>query len=278
MKKIKMILLSCLLALSTSAMSNERLITSGGMITEIVDTLGESKQLVGMDLSSTYLTHLSQIPNIGYWKQLNLEGILALKPTLVIAWDDSKPDYIFPQLEKLNIKVVKLQRTPNDLERLFTNIRLIASALDKQEAGETLIANINADVSKTLEQVSQQSVKPNVIFLFSMQGTTQVAGKETVADGIIAMAGGNNVAKHHNYQIYGAEDFINANPDVIIVSKESYDKIGMEGLSKNPGITYTNAWKNKQIIVIDNELILGMGPRIGTTLSILYQGFYPTHK
>ena len=41
------------------------------------------------------------------------------------------------------------------------------------------------------------------------------------------------------------------------------------------GITHTAAWKNQRIITVDQNLILGMGPRIADVVESLHQQLWP---
>ena len=62
-----------------------RIVSIGGSITEIVYALGKGEWVVGRDTSSYYPDAVKAIPTVGYVRQLNPEGILSLRPSLVIA-------------------------------------------------------------------------------------------------------------------------------------------------------------------------------------------------
>jgi len=260
----------------SSSYAKERIVTAGGSITEIIYALSAQDELVGVDMTSTYPEQVKQLPQINHWHQLNIEGILSLKPSLFITWQDSEPKQIFDQLRQAKVNVLQLQRVPNNLQLLLSNIKLIAKAIHREPQGEALIAKINHQVQSVQQQIAAQQSSPRVLFLFSMSGITQVSGKNTVADSIMTLAGGENVATHHFYKNYSNEALITANPDIIIVTSQSLQAMGgKENLAKIAGVTHTNAWKHNRIVDIDQALILGMGPRIGDAIEILYRGFYP---
>lgn len=273
------ILLSLLAIISTMtpyANAKERIVTAGGSITEIIYALGAEDELVGVDMTSTYPSEVKSLPQIGYWKQLNIEGILSLKPSLFITWQDSEPTLIFEQLNDAKVKTMRLQRVPNTLSLLLENIKKIANNIDRKVQGEDLVSSISSQVQLVEDKIKNQTSKPRVLFLFSISGTTQVSGKNTVADSIITLAGGENIPTHDGYKNYSTEAFITANPDVLLVTTQSLEAIGgKENLAQFPGIIHTNAWKNNQIVGIDQALILGMGPRVGEAVQTLYNGFYP---
>jgi iron complex transport system substrate-binding protein len=62
--------------------------------------LGSTGNLVGVDYSSTYPPEIKQVPTIGYHRALSAEGILSLKPTLIIHDNNIGPDNM-TQLSKL---------------------------------------------------------------------------------------------------------------------------------------------------------------------------------
>lgn len=273
---LKTLFLIIVSAIIPTCNAQERIVTAGGSITEIIYALNEQKNLVGVDMTSTYPPDVKELPQIGYWKQLIIEGILSLKPSLFITWQDSGPEQIFAQLQSANVAILKLQRVPNDLDLLFSNISQIGDKLNKQAQANQLINDIANEINRIENKIEQQASKPNVMFLFSMQGITQVAGKNTVADSLITLAGGNNIATHTNYKNYSSEALIIANPDVLIVTTQSVTAMGgIENLDQFAGIIHTKAWQNKHIVQIDQALILGMGSRVNQTVTTLYNGFYP---
>jgi ABC-type hemin transport system substrate-binding protein len=72
------------LLVSRAACSQERIITSGSAITQTVCALGECDQIIASDRTSLYPSHIQQLPSIGYCTRINAEGMISLKPTLVI--------------------------------------------------------------------------------------------------------------------------------------------------------------------------------------------------
>lgn len=260
---------------SPLSFSQQRIVTAGGSITEVIYLLNANDKLVGVDMSSTYPPEVKSVPQVGYWKQLSIEGILSLKPSLFISWQDAGPTQIFEQLASANVDVLTLQRVPNNLALLYTNIQKIGDKIGKSEEAKHCVLGISKQMDALAQRVNKQADKPNVLFLLSMSGITQIAGKHTVADSLIALAGGHNMATHNNYKNYSSEALILANPDVLVVTSQSVEAIGgIANLAKIAGIEQTTAWKNKRIVSIDQSLILGMGPRVGQAVTELYTGFY----
>jgi hypothetical protein len=78
-------------ATETGAKETERIVTVGGSATEIVYALGAGGQAVGADTSSVFPEEARKLPQVGYQRQLSAEGVLSLKPTLVVMTEDAGP-------------------------------------------------------------------------------------------------------------------------------------------------------------------------------------------
>ncbi|MWN31183.1 MULTISPECIES: heme/hemin ABC transporter substrate-binding protein [unclassified Gilliamella] len=259
-----------------NSFANERIVIAGGALTEIVFALGAGDQIVGVDKTSSYPDSVKKLPQIGYWKLLNIEGILSLKPTLFITLSDVEPDNIISQVNQAKVDVLSLQRVPGTLDLLYTNIEKIADKLNKQTQGQQLINKIKTNITKIQEKTNNHPNKAKVLFLMSMGGTNSVAGKNTTADALITIAGGENLAKHTSYKTYTAESLIAMNPEIIVLNKYSIEQLGgIEKLNTIAGITETSAFKNNRIITIDDSYLFGIGPRVDEVAQILYQHFYP---
>ncbi|HEJ9626613.1 TPA: ABC transporter substrate-binding protein [Proteus mirabilis] len=284
MKKIAIVLSLLLLPFNLMAKDNEdseRWVIAGGSITELVYAIGAGNKVVGVDETTSYPEQTQALPHIGYWKQLSTEGILSLRPSTFVTWDDAEPKMVLRQLAQHNVKVISLPRTPATFELMLKNIRTLAISLDKQKEAEALIGSLQSRLAVINAKNSQIKQKVKVMFFLSPGGgIPQVAGKTSVADAILHLAGGENIATHENYRIYSAEAIIAANPELIVITTQSQkNQTGglraSEGLASVPGVSMTQAWKNQRIIEIDQSLILGMGPRIVDAVELLHQQFYP---
>lgn len=284
MKKIVIALSLLLLPFNLMAKenkNNERWVIAGGSITELVYAIGAGNKVVGVDETTSYPEQTQALPHIGYWKQLSTEGILSLRPSTFVTWDDAEPRMVLRQLAQHNVKVISLPRTPATFELMLKNIRTLAVSLDKQTEAETLISSLQSRLATITAKNKHIKRKVKVLFFLSPGGgIPQVAGKNSVADAILALAGGDNIATHENYRIYSAEAIIAADPEVIVITTQSQQNHtggirASEGLASVPGVSMTQAWKNQRIIEIDQSLILGMGPRIVDAVELLHQQFYP---
>ena len=257
-----------------SATAADRLVVAGGSLTELVYAIGAGDRVVGVDETTSFPPETANLPHIGYWKQLSSEGILSLRPDNFITWQDAGPALVLEQLRTHKVKVLTLPRVPATVEQMYANIHTLAAELGEQQKGDELVNSLR----QRLEQIAQRNAqtKPvNALFILSAGGSApQVAGKGSVADAILTLAGAHNVAQHNQYKGYSAEALIAANPEVIVVTTQMMQG-DINRLATVPGIAHTAAWKNQRIIAVDQPLILGMGPRVADAVEILHQQFWP---
>ena len=273
MKKLAIGLLA--LAAIFSAQAAERIVVAGGSLSELIYALGAGDKVVGVDETTSYPPETAALPHIGYWKQLSSEGILSLKPTRFITWQDAGPQLVFDQLRSQHVAVLTLPRVPATVEQMYANIRTLARELGDEERGAALVNTLSQRLEKVAQSSASKPAPVSALFILSAGGSApQVAGKGSVADAIMTLAGARNVAQHPQYRSYSAEALIAANPEVIIVTSQMVNG-DLSRLSTIAGLTRTNAWKNQRIVMLDQSLILGMGPRVADAVETLHRQFWP---
>jgi len=272
-KKIAIGLLALTCALSAQAAG--RIVVAGGSLTELIYAIGAGNHVVGVADTTSYPPETAALPHIGYWKQLSSESILSLRPDRFITWQDAGPQLVFDQLRSQKVDVVTLPRVPATVEQMYANIHTLAKTLSVEEQGNALINDIRQRLEKVAQSSVSKSAPVKALFILSAGGSApQVAGQGSVADAIMTLAGAQNVAQHPQYRSYSAEALIAANPQVIIVTSQMVEG-DINRLSTIAGITRTAAWKNKRIIILDQALILGMGPRVADAVETLHSQFWP---
>ena len=273
MKKIAIGLLA--LACAFSAQAAERIVVAGGSLTELIYAIGAGNRVVGVDETTSYPPQTQALPHIGYWKQLSSEGILSLRPDSFITWQDAGPQLVFDQLRAQKVNVVTLPRVPATVAQMYANIRALAKNLNAEPQGDTLVNTLRQRLDAVAQSSASKPAPIKAMFILSAGGSApQVAGKGSVADAIMTLAGAQNVAQHPQYRSYSAEALIAADPEVIIVTSQMVDG-DINRLSTIAGITRTAAWKNQRIVMLDQALILGMGLRVADAVETLHRQFWP---
>lgn len=106
----------------------QRWVSAGGSLSEWVVALGGESKLVGVDTTSQHPQALKQLPSVGYQRQLAAEGVLALRPDILIGTEEMGPPPVLKQLEGAGVRVETLSAKP-DLEALESNLKKLGDWL-----------------------------------------------------------------------------------------------------------------------------------------------------
>lgn len=240
----------------------QRIVSLNGAITEIIFELDHGAEVVGRDVTSTYPEWIKDsIKDLGHVRSLNIESLAALKPTLILASSNDLNSDLLRSIEglDLNFKLFDQEFTAEGTKKLINEV---ADFIGDKET-ESLINKIDSD----LDKVESFESKPKVLFIYARgAGTMMVAGEGTPMESIIELAGGQNAVQGiKDFKPLTEEALLSSNPDVILLFDSGLESLGgKEGLLKStPGVSQTNAGKNKAIIAMDGGLISDFGPRVG---------------
>ena len=214
-------LLSGLLLLAAGLQAQERIVSAGAGVTGLIQALGAADQLVAVD-SSSHLPADQALPVVGYHRQLATEGLLALKPSLLLGSEEMGPASTLQQVAQAGVKVVSLP-AGGDVPSLLANIQTLGDLLQRPEAARQLTQAVDRQVSQLSEQASRLPAKPRLVYLLVVPGRPpMVAGGNTPADTLIRLAGGENPAAGlHNYPLLNLEGLLAMKPDGLVVSERS---------------------------------------------------------
>lgn len=262
MKKYVLLLLFCFCPSVPSAPG--RIITLGGDVTEIVFALGAGERVIARDTTSEHPPQVTQLPDVGYLRLLNAEGLLSLRPSLILASELAHPSAVLSQVSAAGIPVVTVSAATG-LTTIATKVNQVAEALALQSAAAALTDEIN----RKLNAVPQTPLPVNVLFLLSHTGTAPMAaGTDTAADSLIRSAGGRNAAaSFRRYRPLSAEGMIAAQPDLIVITRSGLASLGStDMLWQLPGLAHTPAGKHRSVLVADDMGFLGFGLQTPDTL------------
>ncbi|MHA7879933.1 MAG: heme/hemin ABC transporter substrate-binding protein [Saccharospirillum sp.] len=255
------------IALGSSLVQAERLVSIDGAITEILFALEATDRLVGVDTTSTWPPEAEQLPDVGYMRALSAEGILSLAPERILTTTDAGPPDTLSQLRRagVNITIIDSQYS---LAGVLDKVNTVAEALNRQQDGQQLQQKIQDEVRAAQTQLAETVGPLRAMFVMDA-GTRgfQVAGQNTRAHGALELAGLINVfAEIRDYKPLTPEAAIAANPDIILVFHSQDD---LQTLAANPALAMTSAAQNGRIHAIDDIDLLTFGPRLGWSLAQL---------
>ena len=261
---ILLLLISNVHANCNKAKNSNSIVVAGGSITEIIYFLNLQNKLVGVDVTSNYPLNAKKLPSIGYIRNLSIEGLLSLKPNLILAEESIGPPIIVKQLNKTSVefRIIKNNYTIDGINEKFLCISKILDIEIKNNIDYKKFVN-NVKKLKSFVKNNNKE-KKDILLILMMKGTSPIiAGKNTSGHGFIKMIGQNNsMDKVSGWKPVSSEQILIANPNYIIVTKRALkDFTSIEKFLKLPGISSTKAAKNKNVFIKDGMSLLGYGPR-----------------
>lgn len=257
-----------------------RVVAIGGAVTEIVYDLGLQDRLIARDSTSVYPPEANKLPDVGYMRQLSPEGVLSVNPSGIIALEGSGPKEAVDVLKKASVPYVEVPET-FDHKGILSRIEKVGQALGAEDKAAALAAKVDEKLKTVEAETAGIKQRKRVLFVLSMQGGKVLAsGTGTAADGIVKMAGAENViTEFPGYKQLSDEAIITANPDVILMM----DRGGPNGAKPeeilgHPAIAPTTAGKDKKLIRMDGGYLLSFGPRTADAIHDLVGSLYGDAK
>ncbi|MFR0691280.1 hemin ABC transporter substrate-binding protein [Enterobacterales bacterium AE_CKDN230030158-1A_HGKHYDSX7] len=273
----------CLTATSALADSlPQRWVSAGGSLSEWVVALGGEARLVGVDTTSLHPASLHALPKIGYQRQLAAEGILALKPDILLGSEEMGPPPVLQQLRAAGVRIETLSAKADE-KTVHDTIQRLGELLGSPDKAKQVEADFDARLvaqAAWVKKAQTAQAAPGVVLLVGHAGgNLLVAGQGTSGDWLIQHAGGRNLATHSGYKTLSTEALTAMNPQVVVLSDRALDgdKARAALTRQNPGLAATSAVRDGRVLVLDPTLLVGgLGPRIPDGLASLSRAFYPS--
>ena len=249
-----------------------RVVCLGGTVTEIAFALGCGARVAGVDDSSVFPAAALKLPRVGYYRSFAVEGVASLSPDLVLASEHAGPPQAFAQLRELGIPIVTVPSDPL-VDSLVRAIGIVADELGAAREGAALAEEIRLGVARA-DQQRPGGPPMRVLLLSSHTGRLQAAGRETAADAMLALAGARNVFDSQSgYKAISAEMVAALKPDAIVTTRMTLRALGsLDAFVAQPGVAVTPAARSGRIVVMEDLLLLGFGPRLPHALQRLQDG------
>lgn len=261
---------------SASAQQKTRIVTLGAAVTETVVALGSGELIVGADRSSNPFAPASAT-RLDFFRNTSAEGVLTLRPTVVLAVDGSGPPAAFEQLGSAGVLVHTLLPA-TDAASAGARIRAIAKALGVAGAGATLAGRVEQEATEAAGIARSATSVPRVLAIYARgTGTLFVSGTGTPMDAMLRLANARNaVTAFSDFRPLTPEAVIAAAPDYILLPERGLASIGgVAGVLAIPGIAQTPAGRQRAIVTVDDHLLLGFGPRLGEGIRRLTAALHP---
>jgi iron complex transport system substrate-binding protein len=258
-------------------MAEPRIVTLGGSITEIAYALGVGDHVVAVDTTSRHPAATQALPKVGYLRTLSAEGILSLRPDVVVGLEEAGPPQTLVQLRDSGA-VLRLVPDHYTAASVVDKIHRVAELFGATDRGQALAAAVASDLAQVRGALSAVRQRPKVLFLLAAsRGAPLAAGSDTAAEAMIGLAGGENAVRgYRGYKPLSVEAAVAAAPDAIVMMQHSVEQLGgADIVLRLPGIAATPAGQARRLIAYDGLYLLGFGPRTAHAIRDLAQALHP---
>lgn len=258
----------------------DRIVPLSGNIAEVVFDLGLGDNVVGRDVSATFAA-AADLPLVTRGHDVSAESVLSLRPTLVIADEDTGPPEALDHLRNVGVPVVVLER-PDSVDDIDGRIETIATVLGVPDAGADVVVDTRDRMADVRSAIPDDAAPPTVAFLY-LRGTASVyllGGPGAGTDSMIEQAGGVDAGTAMGltgaFTPITSEAMVEAAPDVLLLTTTGLASVGgADGLLSIPGVAQTPAGKNRRVVTVEDGLLFSFGSRTPEALAQIIEQLYP---
>ncbi|MBR3136870.1 MAG: ABC transporter substrate-binding protein [Clostridia bacterium] len=237
---------------------------------EIIFALGAEEALVGRGEYCIYPPEATDIPSVQSGYDTNIEQIIALEPDVLFMATMAQTTEQVEQLEKAGIKVVVSDA--QNIEGIYTDIRLIGEVMGKQAEAEAKIAEMQA----VFDEIKAHPIEGEKTVYFEinpLQWGLWTAGSGTFMNEVAEMMGLKNCfADVQLWAEVSEEQVIERNPDFIVTTTPYYGEgpTPEEEIMGRAGWENIAAVKNENILNLQNDELTRPGPSLAEGAQMLY--------
>jgi len=258
----------------------KRIISLYGAHTENLYLLGLEKQIIGVSVNNSYPEKARGKMKFSYHD--DPEKFMAHRPDLVLIRpmiDNGYPGFV-QQLEKYGITVVSLQ--PATIPEMYDYWLTLGALTGKGSRAEKMVSDFQKKITMIRALTLGISPKKRVYFqaIHSRMKTFTPGSMPIFA---LETAGGINVAadavssRNTNIAIYGKEQILAraSEIDVLLAQKGIMNPVKKEQIINEPGFKIIKAVKNKQVFLIDENIVSRPVPRLYRGMVTIGKLLYP---
>ena len=239
----------------------QRVVSMLPSLTESVCSLGKCSVLVGVDRFSNWPKSVDALPRLGGIADANIEGIIRLKPDLVLV-EKSSP--LIARLQSLGISVVSFNvQSMADVQRTLRQLDVV---LGSSESG-AVWDRIQFEIARANRALSPSQKAAQVYF--EVNSAPFAAGKTSFIGELLDRLGMQNIAteKMGAFPKINPEFVVQSKPDLIMSTEASPKQ-----LAQRPGWKSIPAIQGNRVCFFSAaqaDVLLRPGPRMGEAASLI---------
>jgi len=248
-----------------------RIVSLAPSITETLFALGAGPEVVGVSQFTEYPPAARHLPQVGTYLTPNVEAIIGLRPTLIVALESSanlRPMRAFAKMGYPTLIVGE-----GSLATIEQTINRIGERVGRAHEASDLIAAIHRHFASVEARLGKAD-SPKVLMLVGHQPMVAV-GSSNFLNELITMAHGNNIA------VSSGEPWPKLSMEFVIANAPA---VIIDGQMGNDAASPSNFWRHyPSIPAVQNHRLYGYaddpmlkpGPRVWQSLEILASMIHP---
>lgn len=250
---------------STAAAHAERVVSLVPNVTELIFAVGAGDLMVARSQHCNHPDAATALPSIGSGFTPDVERILALEPTLVVA---SELQTDLPALQVLRDADVEVMVLPDaTLDDVPTSLRTLGERLGHKERAESLAQAFVAEFDALRAATADvDTVRAAIIVA---RDPIYAAGPESRLDAILAAAGGSNVLADGDWVQLDPEALIALAPSVIIEPDSAGVAAWWQRWNTIPAVA------DGRLCTVDDDELSRSGPRLTSAARDIARCLHP---
>ncbi|HET7466878.1 MAG TPA: ABC transporter substrate-binding protein [Candidatus Dormibacteraeota bacterium] len=237
-----------------------RIVSLSPTATEMLFAIDAGPQVVAVDDQSNFPANAPMTKLSGF--QPNVEAIVAYKPDLVVAADDTGG--IVHALGQLSIATL-IEPAAHNLEDSYAQIDQLGAATGHVPEAQALVKKMRAEIAKATSLVAKPS-RPLKVY-HELDDTYYSATSKTFIGQVYQLLGLTNIADGAtgaaaDYPQLSSEYIVSSNPDLIVLADTKCCRQDVSSVGARPGWSGIAAVKSGQVIGVDDDIASRWGPRV----------------
>lgn len=258
------------------AVAELKIISLSPPATMVLNDLGLADNIVGVDdYSLKYLTD-SSIPTTDL-SNPDPEALISLNPDIIFATEMSRPENenplsVIQKSADINVVYVPVS---NSIEEIKTDVVNIAKAVNLEDEGKKLVANMDNEIAEFKLISENIESKKSVYFEISGPPDMYSVGSGVFFNELLEIIGAENIfASESGWIAVSPETVISKNPDVIITTVDYIDDPVGE-ISARPGFSELPAVNSGNVFLLNPDSSSKTNHRVVEVLKELALLIYP---
>ena len=195
-----------------------RIVSLAPHLTEWVYSLGLASHLVAVSDYSDYPIEAQKLPRVANYQGADISAIMALQPTLILAWEGGNKPQDIQRLSSLGYRVFRSKIT--HIDDIASEIERLGAQTNTQALASTLANNFRLELNNLRTQYHTKHTK--TAFYYSWSTPLMTIGENAWPNKLLNVCGVNTVFNDSpvDYPEVSLQQVLSRQPDILVASSK----------------------------------------------------------